>query len=106
MATTFKVTRGLLLIIFIISGCTNGTSTSKSEPKANTASFAAVLPENNPNAADDTAGDEVFVCKSTGAKKYHIDKDCRGLNRCKHKIEKTTKKAAEAMGLGLCGYED
>jgi hypothetical protein len=48
----------------------------------------------------------VYVCKSTGAKKYHFKENCGGLKRCTHTIVTMTVKEAEGMGLGLCGYED
>jgi predicted lipoprotein with Yx(FWY)xxD motif len=48
----------------------------------------------------------VYVCKSTGAKKYHYSPDCRGLSNCKHEIVKMDRDDAEARGLGLCGWED
>jgi hypothetical protein len=47
----------------------------------------------------------VYICKSAGASRYHFKEDCSGLKRCKHTIEKTTVKQAEASGLTLCKYE-
>ena len=48
----------------------------------------------------------VYICGSSGAKKYHYKNNCRGLSACKHEIVKTTKKNAESLGLSLCGWED
>lgn len=48
----------------------------------------------------------VYICGSSGAKKYHYKESCRGLNACKHQITKTTLKEAESYGLSLCGWED
>lgn len=48
----------------------------------------------------------VFICKSTGSKRYHLTKTCRGLSPCKHTIEKVTKKSAEKIGRTLCKWED
>lgn len=50
--------------------------------------------------------DEVYICKSKGAKKYHLKEFCRGLSACKHEIVKVTLKEAKAKGLDLCGWED
>jgi hypothetical protein len=48
----------------------------------------------------------VYICGSSGAKKYHYTENCRGLSACKHEIVKTTKSNAESLGLSLCGWED
>lgn len=53
-----------------------------------------------------TTDTEVYICVSKGAKKYHLDKDCRGLSGCKHEIKKVTKNDATNKGLILCGWED
>ena len=49
---------------------------------------------------------EVYVCGSTGAKKYHFTKKCRGLNGCKDEIHKKTLSEAKSLGLKLCAWED
>lgn len=51
-------------------------------------------------------GTTVYVCHSTGAKKYHLKQNCGGLKRCKHDIVTMTSGEAQKIGLGLCGYED
>lgn len=48
----------------------------------------------------------VFICGSTGAKKYHYKETCRGLSACRHEVTKTTLKQAQGYGLTLCGWED
>ena len=48
----------------------------------------------------------VYICGSEGAKKYHYTENCRGLNACKHEINKTTLSKAQSYGLTLCGWED
>ncbi|RZJ69870.1 hypothetical protein [Flavobacterium sp.] len=53
----------------------------------------------------DTSDSKVWVCKSSGATKYHYNKDCGGLKRCTHTIEESTVKDAEAVGLGRCAYK-
>lgn len=48
----------------------------------------------------------VYICVSKDASKYHFDKYCRGLQRCTHEIERTTKSDAVYRGYSICGYED
>jgi hypothetical protein len=47
----------------------------------------------------------VYICDSTGAKKYHISSRCRGLNNCQSKILKTTLQVAKNKKRTLCGWE-
>lgn len=49
---------------------------------------------------------KVFICGSTGAKKYHYNENCRGLRSCSHEVVKTSLKQAQGLGLTLCGWED
>ncbi|HEX9980939.1 MAG TPA: hypothetical protein VGB50_10300 [Flavobacterium sp.] len=103
---TFFFPKGLLWVaLTLFIACAQ----QKEEPfRPAAASFATIVePEQQTEAAPTAGGDgEVYICKSAGAKKYHYDENCHGLRRCKHTIEKTTRKAAEGLGLGLCGYED
>lgn len=48
----------------------------------------------------------VYICGSTGAKKYHYNENCRGLSSCSHEVVKTSLKQAQRYGLILCGWED
>ena len=48
----------------------------------------------------------VYICKSDGGKKFHLSKDCRGLKRCNHKIEKVSITRARNIGRTICGYEN
>lgn len=48
----------------------------------------------------------VYICGSTGAKKYHFKETCRGLSSCNHGTVKTSIKQAKGLGLTLCGWED
>ncbi|WP_286970016.1 hypothetical protein [Flavobacterium sp. UBA4854] len=48
----------------------------------------------------------VFICGSSGAKKYHYKENCRGLSSCSHGVVKTSLKQAQGLGLTLCGWED
>jgi hypothetical protein len=49
---------------------------------------------------------EVFICTSKSSKKYHLKKECSGLQKCKSKIKKITKKKAENVGRTKCKLED
>lgn len=48
----------------------------------------------------------VFICGSTGAKKYHYKENCRGLTACRHQLTKVSLSQAQGYGLTLCGWED
>lgn len=48
----------------------------------------------------------IYICDSPNAEKFHLVKDCRGLNNCKHQIISSTREAARQRGLTLCGWED
>lgn len=50
--------------------------------------------------------DDVYICNSKEATKYHYTETCRGLNACKHEVVKKSLKEAKALGLTLCGWED
>jgi hypothetical protein len=52
---------------------------------------------------DDT---NVYICDSKTATKYHLKKDCRGLNACKSKVVKITLTDAKKEKKKLCGWED
>jgi hypothetical protein len=53
-----------------------------------------------------TSNDEVYICISKNAKKYHLSETCRGLSKCKAQIKKVTLSEAQKQGKTLCGYED
>ena len=53
-----------------------------------------------------SADTKVYICGSTGAKKYHYNENCRGLSACKHEVVKTSISQAQGYGLTLCGWED
>jgi hypothetical protein len=103
---TILLVGSMLMGVFVSMGCKGDPE----KPIENT--HEAFTAPANALMADETTppreavADAVYICKSTGAKKYHYDQYCTGLKRCTHTVEKTTKKAAEALGLGLCGYED
>lgn len=98
---------GFLFLVVAFSGCMNGSSNSSQAAPVNAASFASTMDSGatQRQPKEDSSGETVYICKSPGAKKFHFNRNCRGLNRCKHTIEQTTRKAAEGLGLGVCGYE-
>jgi len=49
---------------------------------------------------------DVYICKSTGAKKYHLTESCRGLSNCKAEIGKVKLSEAKNQGKTICGWED
>ena len=51
------------------------------------------------------ANSDVYVCKGKYAKKYHFDKDCRGLSNCKAAIVSMELQEAKDLGRTLCGWE-
>ncbi|MDV6168666.1 hypothetical protein R1T16_09540 [Flavobacterium sp. DG1-102-2] len=53
-----------------------------------------------------SAEQDVYLCDTKGGKKYHFDKECRGLSNCKGEIIKVTLKEAKDKGKTICGYED
>ena len=50
--------------------------------------------------------DNVYICNSSGAKKYHYKKNCRGLSNCKKEVKEISLEAAKDRGRTLCGWED
>lgn len=48
----------------------------------------------------------VYLCDSSGGKKYHYTKSCRGLSNCQHEIIKVSLEEAKRRGKTLCGWED
>jgi hypothetical protein len=49
----------------------------------------------------------VYLCDSETAYAYHLSKNCRGLNNCKHEIIAVSKETAiGTYGRKICGFED
>lgn len=95
----------MLLWLCVLTGCRQQESYVPDTKQSFTSSN-----NTRPDSYDTvTVADEVtmvFVCKSSGAKKYHLDQNCHGLKRCKHEVVEMKVKDAENIGLGMCGYED
>lgn len=49
---------------------------------------------------------DVYICNGSYSKKYHYNKNCRGLSNCSTKVEEVTLARAKELGRGLCGWED
>ncbi|TDD75266.1 hypothetical protein [Flavobacterium caseinilyticum] len=49
---------------------------------------------------------DVYICISKTASKYHYSQNCKGLSRCTHTISKVSVKDAKNRGYSLCGWED
>lgn len=52
------------------------------------------------------SGPTVYVCNSASVTRYHLNRDCRGLKSCQHKIVEVAESQARDKGLQLCGWED
>lgn len=50
--------------------------------------------------------DEVYICKGPSSKRYHYDKNCRGLSNCSTSTYGVTLVEAKEIGRTLCGWED
>lgn len=70
------------------------------EEKTSTGQIENAIDE--PEIDESTNAEYVWVCKSSGAKKYHTDRNCSGLRRCKKEIGQERRGDAEAVGLQLC----
>lgn len=47
----------------------------------------------------------VYICKGNYSKRYHYDKNCRGLSNCSTDIYKVTLDEAKRIGRTMCGIE-
>jgi len=96
----------MLLCVWYLAAC-NRQDNDPAAPQSLTSSNITMPDRNAPGETvlPDAAA-TVYVCKSSGAKKYHLNQNCHGLKRCKHEVVEMKVKDAEGRGLGLCGYED
>jgi hypothetical protein len=44
----------------------------------------------------------VYICVSKNAVAYHVNQNCRGLNKCTHEIKNVTVDKAKSMGYRAC----
>jgi hypothetical protein len=47
----------------------------------------------------------VYICDSPNSIRYHLDKNCRGLKNCSHRIISVSLEKAKALHLTLCKWE-
>ena len=97
----------ILLWLCGMAGCQEKTENLPvAQPVLSTSSI--MMPIRSSDVADTLVADDavVYICKSSGAKRYHLNSDCSGLKRCTHKIEESNVTQAENIGLTLCKYED
>lgn len=53
---------------------------------------------------EDAAASEatVYICVSENSKRYHCNRNCRGLNNCEHTIREVTVSKAKSLGRTPC----
>ncbi len=49
---------------------------------------------------------DVYICTGKYSKRYHYNKNCRGLSNCKGEIKRVYLNEAKHKGRTLCGWED
>lgn len=86
--------RKRILLFLMATGCMGHPDTSSSESNAQ----GHLL-----KTADIQ---KVFICTGNYSKKYHLQKNCKGLNNCKGEIEEVTLEQAKKLRRTLCGWED
>lgn len=100
----------MVLILFWFSGmvgCQEKTENlSIPNPVLSTSDMMIPLRSNTRTEISVTHETVVFVCESSGAKRYHFKSTCRGLKRCSNKIQQLSIINAENIGLTICGYEN
>ena len=83
-----------LLFVSIILMASCSSSSKKS---------ADVEPEKKESAVKSAySGGNVFICTGGSSKRYHCDRDCKGLSRCSGEIEEVSEEEAENMGRTPC----
>lgn len=82
----------LLLAIIMMASCSSSSKKS-----------ADVEPEKKVSAVKSAdSGGNVFVCTGGSSKRYHCERDCKGLSRCSGEIEEVSEEKAEDMGRTPC----
>jgi hypothetical protein len=94
----------LAVALLFFSACKNIESASPANTQKLTSIPSATVQDTvNENPVDTAAN--VWICKSAGAKRYHLNRNCGGLGRCKHTVEEMSVTDAEAVGLTKCSYK-
>lgn len=82
----------LLFAIILMASC----SSSSKKP-------ADIEPEKKESAVKSADySDNVYICTGSSSKRYHCDRDCRGLSSCSGEIEEISEEEAEDMGRTPC----
>lgn len=82
----------LLFAIILMASC----SSSSKKPDD-------VEPEKKESVVkSDAYSENVFICTGSSSKRYHCDRDCKGLSRCSGEIEEISEDEAEDMGRTPC----
>lgn len=104
MRTKFTLRVGLVLLWAVCAlACRNHESEMPLSVASPFSEEAGFLPATDSTKTNDTIDNaSVWVCQSASAKKYHFNRGCGGLKNCKHTIEKSSVKEAEAIGLTRC----
>jgi hypothetical protein len=100
-----KLTTILPGVVFIVMAFSTGCKDNAESPDHFISTDISVV-KSDTNSIASAEASKVYVCKSTGAKKYHFNENCRGLKQCTHEVVTMSVKEAEGKGLGLCGWED
>ena len=96
MKTTIFVRMALWsLCVYIFLACGQPLEHAQSFTSSKTAQSSAKTNEIEPI---ETTGATVYVCNSSGAKKYHYKETCRGLIPCKHEVITMKIEDAEKRG--------
>ena len=65
--------------------------------------YADVEPDKKESAVkSDGYSDNVYICTGGSSKRYHCDRDCKGLSRCSGEIEEISEEEAEDMERTPC----
>lgn len=82
----------LLLAIIMMASCSSSSKKSADvEPEKKGAFVKSAV-----------SSDNVFVCTGSSSKRYHCNRECRGLSRCSGEIEEVSEEEAEDMSRTPC----
>lgn len=82
----------LLFAIILMASCSSSSKKS-----------ADIEPEKKESVAKPAGySDNVYICTGSSSKRYHCDRDCRGLSSCSGEIEEISEEEAEDMGRTPC----
>lgn len=84
------VSIGIILICTsLLSSCVSNNEPLQNKDKSNTKQIT----------------DPVHICNSVFATKFHLDRQCKGLENCNRNIRTIDKSEADSLGYVLCAYE-